>query len=101
MAQRTVYWELPTTYSNGTAIPPEIIAKLVTHIFRDDVEVGVSDPGATSMVVTVDEIPGDTDAYYGRCEVDGVADDLSAPSEVVVLTIPFLVVSPPTGLRIS
>jgi hypothetical protein len=57
MAQRTVYWELPSTYNNGTAIPPEIIAKLVTHIFRDDVEVGVSAPGATEMVVTVDEIP--------------------------------------------
>ena len=101
MAQRTVYWELPSTYSNGTAIPPEIIAKLVTHIFRDDVEVGVSAPGATEMVVEVAEVPGDTDAYYGRCEVDGINDPMSAPSEVVVLTIPFLAVNPPTGLRIS
>lgn len=101
MAQHTVYWSLPTAYSNGEAIPPEVQAKLVTHIYRDGMEVGVSAPGATEASIIVDDVAGQSYSYMAKCEVDGIPDDLSAPSEVVTLTIPFLQVNPPTGLRIS
>jgi hypothetical protein len=101
MAQRKVEWTLPTTYSDGSAIPAEVAAKLVTHIYRDAVEVGVSAPGATEAVIEVAEVPGQSYVYTGRCEVDGIDDPLSAPSEVALFTAPFLVAGPPTGLRIS
>lgn len=101
MAQRTVYWELPSTYSNGTAIPPEVQAKLVTHIYRDGREVAISAPGATTVSFAVDEVQGQAYSYTARCEVDGVPDDLSAASEVVVYTVPFVATNPPTGLHIS
>jgi hypothetical protein len=97
---RKVRWSLPTTYTDGTPIPPEIIALLVTHIFRDGVEIAVSDPGATEKIVDVDETPGDTDEYYGRCEVAGIDDTLSAPGEVLVFQVPFLVASPPGKMSI-
>lgn len=101
MATRKATWILPTTYNDGSAIPPETLAKLVTHIYRDGGEVAASAPGATEVSFQVDEAQGQSYSYTGRCEVDGVQDDLSAASEVVVLTVPFVPTNPPTGLRIS
>jgi hypothetical protein len=100
MTTRNLSWGLPTTYVDGTPIPPEIVARLVTHIYRDGVEIDVSAPGATSKTVDVVEVPGDTDEYYGRVEVDGIDDPLSAPGEVTVFQVPFLVASPPGKMSI-
>lgn len=101
MATRKAEWTLPTAYSNGVPISPEAAAKLITHVYRDGVEVAASAPGATSVEFEVEEVPGQSYAYTAKSEVDGVADDLSGPSEVVLLAVPFLVVNPPTNLAVS
>ncbi len=101
MANRKATWILPTTYSDGSAIPADVQSKLVTHIYRDGVEVAASAPGATEVSFQVDEVQGQSYSYTGRCEVDGVPDELSAASEVYVYTVPFVPANPPTGLSIS
>lgn len=101
MATRTAHWALPTTYSDGSAIPADVLAKLVTHVYRDGVEVAASAPGATEVSFSVDEAQGQSYSYTAKCEVDGVPDDLSAASEVYVYVVPFVPTNPPTGLRIS
>lgn len=96
MATRKVQWELPTTYTDGTAIADK--SAIVTHIFVDGVEVGVSSPGATEWVGEVPSSPGQTLVFTAACELAG---QMSAQAEGVAFQIPFLVPNPPTGLRIS
>jgi len=101
MPQRKVSFILPTTYENGETIPADKAAKLVTHVYVDDVEVGASVPGASQWVGDVPQEQGQSLTFSCRCEVDGVADDLSPESAEVVFALPFLQTSPPTGLSIS
>jgi len=101
MTQRKADWTLPTTYADGSAIPAEVLAKILTHIYRDGVEVAVSAPGATSVSFDVTEVQGQAYVYTGKSEVDGVVDDLSVASEATTFIVPFLVLSPPTGLSIT
>jgi len=96
----TAHWTLPTTYTDGNPIPAG--TPLVTHLFMDGVEVAVSPPGATDMDFDVVLEPGKSYTFSAKCEVDGVPDDLSAPSDPpFVFVVPFQVVNPPVGLSIS
>jgi len=96
MATRNVKWTLPTTYTDGSAIADQ--SQLITHIFVDGVEVGVSSPGASEWTGEVPSSPGQTLVFTAACELAG---QMSAQAEGVVFKIPFLAVNPPTGLRIS
>jgi len=98
MAIRTVSWELPTAYSNGGTLDQ---SKVVTHIFVDGIEVGVSDPGATSWQGEVAGAEGATLRFQASCEMDGVADDMGAMSPEVIFNVPFRVVGVPTIVSIS
>jgi hypothetical protein len=95
----TAHWTLPTTYADGSIIPSGSL--LVTHIFLDGVEVGVSSPGAVEMDFDVVLEPGKSYEFTGKCEVSGVPDALSAPSDPFVYFVPFPVVSPPSGLSFA
>jgi hypothetical protein len=91
---------LPTTYENGDIILSG--APIVTHIFMDGVEVAVSPPGATSMDFPIVLEPGKAYSFTAKCEIDGIDDELSAPSDPpFVYVVPFLVVSPPSGLSFA
>ena len=96
MATRKVEWALPTTYTNGTAIADQ--SQIVTHIFVDGVEVGVSAPGASEWTGEVPSSPGQSLVFTAACELAG---QMSAQAEGVAFQIPFQVPNPPTGLRIS
>lgn len=98
MATRTVRWDLPTTYVDGSPILDP--SKIVTHIYADGNEVGVSTPGASMWTGDVPSVQGQTIIFSARCELAGVDDPLSAPAEVTFVT-PFLATSPPTGLSIT
>lgn len=96
----TASWVLPTTYTNGDPIPPG--TPIVTHIYLDGVEVAVSKPGETSVQFTAGLVPGESYNATAKCEVEGVEDELSAPSDPpFVFVVPFLIANPPTGLSIT
>jgi hypothetical protein len=98
MASRGANWVLPTTYTNGEAILPADQAKIVTHIFMDGVEVGVSSPGATQWDGEIDMVQGQSYKFTATCEINGL---FSVASPEVTFTVPFFPPNPPTNLAIS
>lgn len=99
MATRTVKWDLPTTYLDGSPILDP--SKIVTHIYADGKEVGVSDPGAAMWTGDVPSAQGQTIIFTAKCEMAGVDDPFSPASAEVTFVTPFLATTPPTLTSIT
>ena len=95
---RTATWKLPTTYSDGTVIPPGNVARIVTHLYMDGVEIGVSTMGAATWSGEIAMVMGQTYNFTAACTLDG---QTSLPSPEVAFTVPFVHTNPPTSLIIS
>jgi hypothetical protein len=98
MATRGATWTLPTTYVNGEAISAEDQAKIITHIYMDGTEVGVSTPGASSWEGEIDMVQGQTYVFAAKSEING---QFSVATPEVSFTVPFFPPNPPTDLVIS
>jgi hypothetical protein len=99
MATRTAAWVLPTTYTDGSPILDQ--SKIVTHIYADGVEVGVSAAGGVLWSGEVASVQGQSIVFTAKCEFAGVDDPFSPASVEVTFVTPFLATSPPTGLSIT
>ena len=93
--QRTIGWDLPTTFTDGTSIPPASIARIVTHVYKDGVDSYVTLPGNISFPIEV--TPGVTNIWELTAELDG---QTSTKSSALSYTEPFQVPMSPTNLAI-
>lgn len=85
MAQRTISWTMPTTFTDNTSITPAQIAAIKIHIFKDGPEVYTTLPGVTTFPIEVTS--GVTNVWELTAELNGVQ---SAKSPSKSYTEPFL-----------
>ena len=95
--ERKLSWENPTTYVGGDAIPPEKIAAIKIHVFKDGAETYVTLPGVTEWPIEVGA-PGTVSSWEVSAELDGMTSQKSAP---MAYTEPFQVPMPPRITAIS
>lgn len=96
--ERKLSWTQGTAYTDGTPIPPEKIALIKVHVFKDGAEVYVTLPGVTEWPVEVGP-PGTTSSWELTAELDGVFSE--RPPAPYLYTEPFLKPMPPRNLAIS
>ena len=94
--QRTISWDMPTTFTDGTPMPPASVARIKVHVFKDGTDVYVTLPGVTSWPIEV--TPGQTNAWELTAELDGMVSPKSAPFSY---SEPFQTPMSPTILAIS
>jgi len=94
--ERKLSWEMPTTYVDENPIPPEKIAQIKIHVFKDGTETYVTLPGNTEWPVEVGA-PGATSSWEAQAELDGM---LSAKSTPLAYQEPFLQPMSPGSLAI-
>jgi hypothetical protein len=92
--QRTISWENPTTFTDGTAIGASA-SRLFIHVWKDGQEVYNTLPGVTTWPIEV--VPGATNAWQLSAELDG---QQSALSPAFSYTEPFQMPNPPITLGI-
>jgi len=92
---RTISWSSPSTYADGTPIPPASAARIIIHVYKDGVETYVTLQGVTEWPIEV--VPGETNVWELTAELDGQVSARSAPFSY---TEPFQVPMSPTNLAI-
>lgn len=82
----TVSWDLPTTYTDGSAIAPEDAARIEVAIFVNTTggppwgtHIAASLPGATSVSFTMTTTAGQTYYFTATASLDGQVSDYSIP----------------------
>jgi hypothetical protein len=68
--QRTISWNLPTTYTDNTSIDSADVSKIIVHIFKDNQEVFLTLPGVTTFPIEV--VRGETNAWQLTAELNGM-----------------------------
>lgn len=95
--ERTLSWENPTAFTDGTQIGLATAARIKVHVFKDGAEIYVALPGVTSWPIEVGE-PGTASTWELTAELDG---QTSPKSPSVAYTEPFLQPASPRSLAIS
>jgi hypothetical protein len=94
--QRTISWNNPTTYTDGTPIETAEAAILFVHVWRDSMEVYQTLPNVTTFPIEVN--PGVTNMWQLQAEVNGQKSELSPAYSY---TEPFQVPMSPVALSVS
>lgn len=93
--QRTISWQNPTQYTDGTPIGTEG-ATLFVHVWRDGAEVYQTLPNVTTFPIEVN--PGVTNSWQLQAELGGQKSDLSPAYSY---TEPFQVPMAPVQVSVS
>jgi hypothetical protein len=93
--QRTISWDNPTAYTDGTAIGAEK-SRLKIHVWKDGQEVYVTLPAVSQWPIEV--IPGQTNQWELTAELDGQVSPKSAPFSY---TEPFQIPGIPGKVKVS
>ena len=72
--QRTISWQNPTQYTDGTPIGTEG-STLFVHVWRDGAEVYQTLPNVTTFPIEVN--PGVTNVWQLQAELNGLKSELS------------------------
>ena len=93
--QRTISWQNPTTYTDGTPIGTEGVT-LFVHVWRDGAEVYQTLPNVTTFPIEVN--PGVTNSWQLQAELNGQKSELSPAYSY---TEPFQVPMAPAQVSVS
>jgi len=91
--ERKLSWENPSTYTDGSPIPPEKVSGIKIHVFKDGAETYVALPGVVEWPIEVGA-PGTTSSWELTAELDGKT---SAKTPPLSYTEPFPVPMSPTN----
>ena len=94
--QRTISWQNPTTYTDGTPIATPDKTILFVHVWRDGAEVYQTLPNVTTFPIEVN--PGVTNVWQLQAELNG---QKSALSPAYSYTEPFQTPMAPAQVRVS
>ena len=73
--QRTISWQNPTQYTDGTPIETAEAAILFVHVWKDGAEVYQTLPNVTTFPIEVN--PGVANVWQLQAELNGQKSDLS------------------------
>ncbi len=97
----TVTWNLPSSYADGTPIPPDEVRRIVVKVYAGPSKTGpwkwvaTSMPGATSAAV-LDPGPGRILWYTAKSSLHGMDSDYAVPVRWINLSFPIV----PTARKI-
>ena len=103
----TFSWTNPTTYVDGSAIPPDLKKEIVTRIYLQGADgvwkiIVTSDPGTTSWTgMVVDVIRGVPNKYVYDCLIPAKSNPSAKSAPPLEYTAPYLPLSPPTDFKVS
>ena len=95
--ERKLSWENPTSYTDGTPLPPEKVSGIKIHVFKNGAETYVTLPGVTEWPIDVGA-PGTQSAWELSAELDGMTSEKTAP---LAYTEPFQTPVAPTRVAIG